>query len=276
MFGMVTSATSRRAFLAGAGVFILGAAADAFVVEPNWLEITRHEVQVEGLPRALDGFTIAHMTDVHLRSISVVEEAIIRAMQSESVQLVVLTGDIVESTSSFSVLREFCAALRKQGTTIIATLGNWEHWGRVPVEELNAAYGASGIRLLVNEAMTVSGGVRVYGTDDSTAGNPRVKPLQDGPAATTVVLTHSPAFLDRVAIDSNAFALALAGHTHGGQLRLGPRVVPFRPGGSGSFTSGWYATRGGRAYVSRGTGTSIMPARFTCRPELPIFRLCHA
>ena len=68
-------------------------------------------------------------------------------------------------------------------------------------------------------------------------------------------------------------ALNLAGHTHGGQVRFGAGLVPFVPPGSGRFVSGWYDTPAGRAYVSRGTGTSILPVRFTCRPELPVFRL---
>jgi predicted MPP superfamily phosphohydrolase len=54
---------------------------------------------------------------------------------------------------------------------------------------------------------------------------------------------------------------------------VGSAAVPFLPTGSGRFVAGWYDFRGGRAYVSRGTGTSIAPARFTCRPELPIYTL---
>jgi len=68
-------------------------------------------------------------------------------------------------------------------------------------------------------------------------------------------------------------ALALAGHTHGGQIRMTEYFAPVRPRGSGRFVSGWYELATGPAYVSRGTGTSIVPARFSCRPELPVFRL---
>jgi hypothetical protein len=68
----------------------------------------------------------------------------------------------------------------------------------------------------------------------------------------------------------------LAGHAHGGQIRLGSSLVPFLPPGSGRFVSGWYHLPMGAVYVSRGTGTSIVPARFACRPELPIYRLREA
>lgn len=87
------------------------------------------------------------------------------------------------------------------------------------------------------------------------------------------LLTHSPGFLDSIPRQPAPFALTVAGHTHGGQIRLGPGLVPFVPPGSGRFVAGWYDLPIGRVYVSRGTGTSIVPARFTCRPELPIYRL---
>jgi predicted MPP superfamily phosphohydrolase len=211
-----------------------------------------------------------------LKRLGAVEEAIARVVQSESIQLVVLTGDMVDSLLSLDVLQDFCVALRKRGTVVLAALGNWEHWGSVPLIELSKVYARTGAQLLVNEAVVLPDGIRVYATDDSTGGTPKIGPLYDDSRAPTVLATHSPAFLDTSAFSANAFSLALSGHTHGGQMRLGPKGIPFRPFGCGRFVGSWYDTRGGRAYVSRGTGTSILPARFTCRPELPILRLRRA
>jgi len=267
---------SRRSFLVGTGALAGGVLVDAVAVEPNWLEQTRHDVPVENLPRGLEGFTVIQITDAHLKGLGWVEESIVGTLQKENVQLVVLTGDIVDSVASLSVLREFCAALRKTGTTVIAALGNWEHWGRIPLPTLANAYNACGIKLLVNEATMHPDGIRIFATDDSTGGNPKIRDLGDSKDPPTIFVTHSPAFLDRKIFDEHMFAFALSGHTHGGQVRLGPRAIPFRPAGCGRFVSGWYDTPGGRAYVSRGTGTSILPVRFTCRPELPIFRLRQA
>jgi len=267
---------TRRAFLIGAGVLAAGAGLDAFLIEPNWLEVTRHEVPIAGLPQELDGFTIVQISDAHLKRIGAVEEAIVRVVQTESVQLVVLTGDIVDSASTLDVLQAFCDTLRRKGTVVLAALGNWEHWGEVPLVELGKLYSRVGVQLLVNAAVLLPGGIRVYATDDSTGGSPRVGTLYDDSAATTLLVSHSPAFLDTTAFKPKTFGLALSGHTHGGQIRLGPKGVPFRPQGCGRFVGGWYDTTGGRAYVSRGTGTSILPARFICRPELPILRLRRA
>ena len=64
----------------------------------------------------------------------------------------------------------------------------------------------------------------------------------------------------------------LAGHTHGGQIR-GPGCTPVVPRGCGRFRQGFYDAPLGRVYISRGIGTSVVPLRFLCPPELPIFTL---
>lgn len=252
---------------------LAGGVLDAVVIEPNWLEVTTHAVSVPKLPRGLDGFTIAQVTDAHLQAIGAVEESIADALRAHNVQLLVLTGDIIDSGARLDVLQDFCRGLRTPGMTMIATVGNWEHWGRVAVAELAAAYQRANARLLVNDATILPDGVKVFATDDSTGGTPELGSLDSAGGDARVLLTHSPELLDRIDPGARGFGLALAGHTHGGQVRLGSAVVPFLPGGSGRFVAGWYDLPGCRAYVSRGTGTSIAPVRFTCRPELPIFTL---
>jgi len=268
---------SRRSVLRAAAAVGGCAAVDALAVEPSWLEVTRHDVPVSGLPRHLDGFAIAQITDAHLTSLGKVEEAIARAVRAEQVQLVALTGDIIDATRRLPLLEDFCSALRGDGRTLVATLGNWEHWGEILSSDLHSAYARGGARLLVNEFQILSDGVQLCATDDDTGGTVRLEDaVRGGGADARLLLTHSPGFLDAVSKQLAPFALTMAGHTHGGQIRLGSGLVPFVPPGSGRFVAGWYELPIGRVYVSRGTGTSILPARFTCRPELPIYRLRQA
>jgi predicted MPP superfamily phosphohydrolase len=87
------------------------------------------------------------------------------------------------------------------------------------------------------------------------------------PCTYVIAAFHAPAFFDTVA---GRVPLVLAGHTHGGQVRL-PLIPAFwLPRGSGRFLEGWYAERGSRMYVSRGIGTSFLPIRFRSSPELAI------
>lgn len=267
---------TRRRLLSATGIAAAAVGVDALALEPRWLDVTVHDVPVERLPSSLEAFTIAHVTDAHLKAIGNVEEGIHAAIRAENVQLVALTGDIIDGAHRLPVLRDFCSELRRHGAkSAVATLGNWEHWGRIAPAALAKAYTDTGVQLLVNESVT-SAGIRVHATDDSTAGQARIDSFRDGRGEVDLLLTHSPALFDRFPKDFPGFSLALAGHTHGGQVRLGPALVPRLPPGSGRFVAGWYEAAQSRAYVSRGTGTSILPVRFTCRPELPIFRLRRA
>ena len=85
-------------------------------------------------------------------------------------------------------------------------------------------------------------------------------------------LVHSPLALDGDYPGEAVFDLSLAGHTHGGQFRLGS-FVPVTPGGSGRFVSGFYDTDVGPGYVSRGIGMTLIRGRFMCLPEMPYFTL---
>lgn len=83
-------------------------------------------------------------------------------------------------------------------------------------------------------------------------------------------MVHSPEYFGTLAGKAD---LVLAGHTHGGQVRV-PFLPPlWLPHGSGSYVEGWYQDGGSRLYVSRGIGNSVLEFRFNCRPELPVIDL---
>src|SRR3954469_1737977 len=96
---------SRRQFLtAGSGAIVAIGATDALALEPRWLEVTTHRIAVPALPSALEGFTIAQLTDVHLESFGVLHRAIASAVHAHAPQLVVLTGDVIDSERRLGVL----------------------------------------------------------------------------------------------------------------------------------------------------------------------------
>lgn len=265
---------TRRRMVVGAGAAAALGVVDAFAVEPNWLDVNHYDVPVPKLPSSLDGFRIAQVTDAHLDDLGKVEEAIVREVAKLDVRLVLLTGDIINDVFSFPILSEFCRALAARGRSLVATFGNWEHWGEIPPEKLARVYGDAGVTLVANDAVTIESALGIVATDDSLTGKARpTDALSKRPnTPVSLFLTHCPEVFDRVPASAGRFDLSLAGHTHGGQARVGP-LAPFVPPGSGRFVSGWYDVPLGRAYVSRGTGTSIAPARFACRPELPVFTL---
>jgi uncharacterized protein len=153
-----------------------------------------------------------------------------------------------------------------------AVLGNHDLRAdhRLVVKELEAA----GVRMITNEYVTLGApfnDVSICGLDDPTRGTPRADNALDGAEGTRIVLMHSPEGLK--AIGDRRFELALAGHTHGGQVALpGGRPV-LVPGGhlnrvycSGCFQVGVDAPR--MLLVSRGVGCSTIPLRMFAAPEV--------
>lgn len=116
------------------------AAVDAVFIEPSWLELTHHTVAIEGLPHGLEGLKIAQVTDAHLRRLGRVEEDIVAAVRANDVQLVVLTGDIVDEVENLPLVSDLCRQLTSDGRTVIATLGNWEYWARLDLDDLRRTY----------------------------------------------------------------------------------------------------------------------------------------
>lgn len=261
---------TRRTFL---GLSVL--AVDAFAIEPAWLEVTNHDIEIVNLPEELDGYKIAQITDTHIRSFDSVHRAAIKAVINAKPDLIALTGDMIEGPEGLPSLLPFLNELSKADASMVAILGNWEHWSGVTTTKIADMYQQAGVKLLVNESMIAPGGIIIAATDDGIGGRPDfIKTFAAIPknSRPKIFMTHSPYLLDKPPIKPQKFDLCLAGHTHGGQGRIGS-FTPFLPPGSGRFVDGFYKTPYGKAYVSRGVGTSIFPARFLCRPEVAIFTL---
>jgi predicted MPP superfamily phosphohydrolase len=243
------------------------------------LEIHDVAVPVPKLPRPLEGFTIAHLTDTHLRTLGPLEEHVLAAVHARAPALVVLTGDMVSSRQALPVLTEFCRALRASGRPVVAIRGNHEVYSRVSVATLRQLYRRVGVQLLVNEHLVLNPALILVGTGDSVTRHYNLPAAVRGmpTSAVRIHLSHAPEVFDWPGGGSLSFALCLAGHTHGGQIRL-PFLPPYVPRGAGPrFVAGWYAqTRQGPAYISRGIGTTGLPVRLNCPPELPFLSLRRA
>ncbi len=271
---------SRRRFLAGVGATGLVIAGDAFGFEAHRVLVSRHDVRIAGLPSGLDGVRIAQVSDVHFPGNRTAAAAALEHLHREKPDIVLLTGDMTESQEALSYVRSFAADARGRLATI-AILGNWEHRagavGRVGEEP----YRSAGVDLLVNRALTVDvNGVplTLVGLDDPVSGRPDLTEARQNVLAgsTEIWLVHAPGYLDEPPIRTSAPpALLLAGHTHGGQIRI-PLLPPVKPTGAGRFLEGWYYDTVAPLYVSRGVGTTGIPARFLCPAELPIFTLRSA
>jgi uncharacterized protein len=268
---------SRRHFLAGLGAAGAAIGADAFGFEAHHVLLSRHDVLVPRLAPGLDGLRLAQVTDVHLPGNQLAARAALAHLHRERPDIVILNGDMTESGQALSQVAEFAAAARGRLATA-AVLGNWEYRAGVVGKAAGDLYRRVGVELLVNRSITVDvGGARLtlVGLDDILMGRPDLaKARQDvATGSAEIWIFHEPAFASAAPAGVSAQPIVLlSGHTHGGQIRI-PLLPPVKPEGAGRFLEGWYHDTFAPLYVSRGVGTTGIPARFRCPAELPIFTL---
>ena len=243
----------------------------AFLIEPYRIEVTRHYI-----PAAITSpLKIAHLSDLHTYGIGKREQLMLTLLQEEQPDLIVLTGDLISDAAGYAGLREVLKRMRAPlGIWIVR--GNHENW--YPVDKLQgfgdfkSYYESAGANYLYNNNQQVRDDLWIVGLDDEMSGRPDLAKALVGVSDNVfkIAIFHSPAYFDAL---KGKCDLALAGHSHGGQIRI-PFLRPvLLPAGCNGYYEGWYERDGARMYVSRGIGTSILNARFNCRPEIAIITL---
>jgi hypothetical protein len=265
---------ARRCWAIGlaAGVVALAAVAgDAFLLEPTWLEVSHYQIASSRLTRPLRIVVIA---DVHVDRLGQYEREVFRRAIEEKPDMVLLAGDYLQpgpgaADEARAQFHELLVQFRRQTTApIFAVPGNADSpaW-----QELFQGCGVA----TVDRSQTYAClGLHVTCLDFESSSDRNLRASRPAGDGFHLVLGHVPNFaLGQVDAD-----LLVAGHTHGGQVRLpllGPLVtlsaVPRR----------WAAgmtqlPRGGVLVVSRGIGMergAAPPVRFLCRPELVVIDL---
>jgi predicted MPP superfamily phosphohydrolase len=255
----------RKYFLIAIALASIGLIVDAFFVEPYRIEVTYHS-----LAAAINApLKIALLADVHTRAFGLRERRLLRLLDAEKPDVIVICGDTIGRDNGYGDVTVFLNHLHAPlGVWLVR--GNWENH-ELPRNE-HALYASVGTHLLLNEAKSIRSDVWLLGLDDPSSGHPQPDPALDSvpPEAYTIALFHAPGYFDQIA---GRVPLVLAGHTHGGQIRIPFVPVFWLPKGSAGFLEGWFAERGSHMYVTRGIGTSVIWARFLCRPELSIITL---
>lgn len=236
--------------------------------------VTHNIVRSGRLPPAFDGYRVLHLSDLHLDMNEAFPHALAERVRPLQYDVCVITGDFRYRTSGSwePALEGLRRVLPHLSTPIHAVLGNHDSLRMVPELE------ALGVQVLLNENRVLQrSGERIHlvGVDDPhffRADN--LERAWEGlpDSAYVLLLAHSPEIY-RQAAHAGA-DLMLAGHTHGGQIRL-PGGIPImtnadcpRHMAAGRW---WYA--GMQGYTSVGAGSSIVDARFNCRPEVTIHEL---
>ncbi|WP_307614804.1 metallophosphoesterase [Variovorax boronicumulans] len=256
--------------------------------------VKRVDVPIRGLPQALEGFTIAQLSDIHvgptIRSAYI--QRIVDAVNRLGADAIAITGDLVDGT--VPELREHIAplaGLRARHGTFVVT-GNHEYYAGAHawIDELRRL----GLKVLLNEHVVLQtrnvrgaqtdeelfeSALVLAGVTDFTAGHfdaahasdPHLA-LHDAPPLvhTRVLLAHQPRSAALAA--AAGYQLQLSGHTHGGQFFPWNLFVPMQQ----PFTAGLHRLHDMWVYVSRGTGYWGPPKRFGAPSEITLLTLVPA
>lgn len=235
---------------------------------PRRIKMYLHDVVSDRVDPALDGVRIAHLSDIHV-STGMKPRRLHRAVEMVNAlrpDFVVLTGDYV--CFSPRPLPKLTEALKRLEVPAFATLGNHDHWSGA--DEVRRALAVAGVHVLTNEhrVLDVRGGqIQLVGIDDSVTRNHdperAFRGLPEG--GTRIVLAHDPAFADH--LSRYRPTLVLSGHTHGGQIHMGPLTTYLSKKVGAKYLHGFFELDGTILYVSRGLGHSL-PLRFRAPMEV--------
>ncbi len=281
------SQISRRRFLRGAfrgGLGLTGAAIGAGSwarwVEPDWVEVTHHQIKIPHLPPQFEGFRIAQISDIHIEDGDTAEHlpAICDLVNAQKADAIVVTGDYVTTPvlADPAVLRRGLQRLRAPAG-VFGITGNHDYYAVPDASLVSEMLRPTPVQLMINEVhVWHKNGARLHlaGFDDFWV-RPRefesmAARIPDGEAA--IALGHEPDFAIEVAA-THKFGLMLSGHSHGGQIAL-PFIGPVHvPDYAHKFPRGRYDVDAMTLYTNRGLGTVGIPMRFCARPEISVFTL---
>jgi predicted MPP superfamily phosphohydrolase len=269
------------------GLLVVGLAVYAFFIEPYRFQVSRVDIRFRDLPQSLDGLRICHLSDTHTSKYGRLEARLEKLLAGIEADLCVISGDLVRRRGGVAALARVLSAMNPR-LGIFAVLGNGDCRVHLPMADLASMIEETGIRMLANTRLTLDVGasaLHVIGVDDPYLRRDDLTAATSGLCGNgfKLLLAHGPDVLAKLR-DGDA-DLVLAGHTHGGQIRfpvIGPLWLHCRHHfgiSDGYFGPDALSGRVGASmdgihlYVSRGLGTSGIPARFLCPPEIALVSL---
>lgn len=238
-------------------------------VEPHLIKIriVRH--------KSNQGIKIVHFTDTHFSWHTGVRRfaKFVDNMKKNSPDMLLFTGDLFDKVSwaqgrDWSKLIELLSSIEAPMGKF-AVLGNHDFDDENQKNFVEKILKQSGFHVLENET-SLSGEISVSGIDDLREGKPDFA-ISPEKTPFSLLMIHEPdAILQIEKLDH--FDLVVAGHSHGGQIRLGN--IRLRNDGSKTFDSGLYRiSKKTTLYVNSGIGLTFLPIRLGVPPEIVYYEI---
>ena len=239
--------------------------------------VSEHVMKFKNLPRAFDGFKILLITDLHIDGIPDLSSKILEKALALDFDICLLGGDYRfyncgNTRNVCDRMKTFISSMKTKRREIAAVLGNHDEF------EIAKELDSNGVKMLINENLPIiRDGAKIYlcGVDDchyygSDSLSESLEGVPDN--AFKILLCHSPELYAKA--EKSGFDLYLAGHTHGGQMCPVPGFpILIQAKIPRKLAAGEWKFKNIQGYTSTGAGSSGVPARFNCPPEIATITL---
>lgn len=260
-------------------IVVAGMVIYSFKIEPKRLVTKEYELELTSGGES--SLRVVQFSDVHLGpnySLEQLEKLVVK-INGLQPDVIAFTGDLMDVPSQFEDRSKISAILGK----LSSKYGNYAVWGNHDrggggVKFYEDIMNTSGFKLLTNESSTIEleNGkvVNIIGLDEAMLGNPDIPKAYSGTSnqGMNLLILHQPDLIEDVGYDN--IDVALAGHSHGGQVDV-PLIGPiYTPPLAEKYTKGLYELGIHKyLYVNSGIGTTRIPVRFWNPAEISVFNI---
>lgn len=247
--------------------------------QTNTIVIHSQTINDSELAAFFNGFKVVQISDLHIYRFGNRERMLVSLIGKLDPQLIFITGDFANRNSTIVSALKVVGKIA-ENRNVIAILGNSDHQNgleKIDTQKLVSGLNKIGVHILVNKSIKLKNevdSVYIIGLDDNYLWKDDFfKATANVPSTVKkILLAHSPDIVSKVRLGK--INLVLSGHTHGGQINLpfvGAIVTNRVCNSFYKFVSGLYSYQNTKLYVNRGIGTSSVPLRLFCRPEITVF-----
>ena len=258
---------------------------DAFLLEPNMLRVRYENFSSAKIPAELNDYTILFFSDLHYNRFTTKERVkkIVDTINGIGADTVVFLGDLYDHPTIYEVDNETAGQLAELLAAIkapygkFAVLGNHDYDSPETAQIVTKTLQQANFEVLINDNLKLyhSGEayLRLISVDCLALGNPDLTRALKGSSDQTfnLLITHAPDIYDDV--DPGLVSLMLAGHSHGGQIKLPLFQNYLRTFGAQKYFSGKYSDSGLLLDITNGVGNTYINARFNAPAELVVYHL---
>jgi predicted MPP superfamily phosphohydrolase len=214
---------------------------------------------------------LVHFSDLHYKGERGYLDHVIATINRLEPDFACFTGDIVEDREYLGAALETMAQI---DCPVYGVPGNHDYWSGAAFNDIRACLLSTGGAWLTCDVVTAAHGrciiegLTMRSDAQPTAGIAEARGTNQ---PRRILLLHYPAQVNE--LKGARYDVVLAGHSHGGQVRIPFYGAPVLPYQVGAYEAGLYETPLGPLYVNVGVGTFYRRIRFFCRPELTVIEL---